>query len=369
MSAFVKNNIVLISLRRDVEKQVLGYDLVRVSNPGNAGHTQQYTWPQVSTLTFGAVNYNFWIGKYHVTIGQYAEFLNSVASLSDPYDLYFEDTDTQGMFKDQRTRGIERVGEEGGWVYIPAGPVGTNSIGAQSTINRPVTHISWFNAARFANWMSNGKPNGVAGSSTTENGAYDLVTQREPTNTAPAKNTINPNTDAPPTFYIPTENEWYKAAYYDPTKDGVGGYWSYATGRFENGIYAGSSEIPGNGWNGTLPLANKDIPNQANYRFDNSRYAVTGSTDSAASGRWWIQNLLTDVGTFTNSYSYYRAFDMTGNVFECNDLDNTTINSRGLRGGSYHVNAVLSSSAYRSISGPQVGLLGPPQGGFRLASI
>jgi hypothetical protein len=28
--------------------------------------------------------------------------------------------------------------------------------------------------------------------------------------------------------FLPTENEWYKAAYYDPTKGGTGGYWLYA---------------------------------------------------------------------------------------------------------------------------------------------
>ena len=30
-------------------------------------------------------------------------------------------------------------------------------------------------------------------------------------------------------YFIPTENEWYKAAYYDPLNGGAGGYWTYPT--------------------------------------------------------------------------------------------------------------------------------------------
>ena len=38
----------------------------------------------------------------------------------------------------------------------------------------PITGVSWYNAARFANWMANGQPVGVEDSTTTENGAYNL---------------------------------------------------------------------------------------------------------------------------------------------------------------------------------------------------
>ena len=60
----------------------------------------------------------------------------------------------------------------------------------------------------------------------------------------------NPNTGAAPAFYIPTENEWYKAAYYSPTKGGNGGYYTYATqsdtasGNFESLIYRPVSTRP-----------------------------------------------------------------------------------------------------------------------------
>ena len=55
------------------------YDMVTVGNPGNANDTGG---------TFnGAVNYEYQIGKYHVTIGQYTAFLNAVA-VTDTYSLY-----------------------------------------------------------------------------------------------------------------------------------------------------------------------------------------------------------------------------------------------------------------------------------------
>ncbi len=37
---------------------------------------------------YGAVGYEYNIGKYDVTAGQYCEFLNAVATKSDPYGLY-----------------------------------------------------------------------------------------------------------------------------------------------------------------------------------------------------------------------------------------------------------------------------------------
>ena len=38
--------------------------------------------------------------------------------------------------------------------------------------DRPITYMSWSDAARFANWVSNGQPSGPAGLATTENGVY-----------------------------------------------------------------------------------------------------------------------------------------------------------------------------------------------------
>jgi len=52
-------------------------DMVTVGDPSNAADTTGY----------GAVAYEYQIGKYHVTIGQYTAFLNAVA-VTDTYSLY-----------------------------------------------------------------------------------------------------------------------------------------------------------------------------------------------------------------------------------------------------------------------------------------
>ncbi|MEX1076082.1 MAG: SUMF1/EgtB/PvdO family nonheme iron enzyme, partial [Pirellulales bacterium] len=158
------------------------------------------------------------------------------------------------------------------------------------------------------------------------------------------------------TFSIPTENQWYKAAYYSPTQGGPGtpGYFLYGTQ---------SESTPGNGWNGATALADKDLANQANYRLDGTRYAVTGTTTLPGSGG--NQNLLTDVGAFTESYSYYGAFDMSGNAWDWNDLDGVAGSSRGIRGGAWSDDASDVSSAARYTPAPsnESDVIG-----FRLAS-
>jgi formylglycine-generating enzyme len=191
------------------------YDLVPVGNPGNAND------PATGGV-YGGVAYDFQIGKYEVTIGQYTEFLNAVAA-TDTYGLY-----NTIIASSLNTGGISRSGSSGSYSYSVTGPSGTTPPGASSPGNRPITYVSWFDAARFSNWMANGQPTGDQMSTTTENGAYNV--NGATSGIAVAKNAINPNTSAAPGFYIPLENEWYKAAYYSPSLNGgTGGYYAYAT--------------------------------------------------------------------------------------------------------------------------------------------
>jgi hypothetical protein len=71
-----------------------------------------------------------------------------------------------------------------------------------------VDFVSFWNALRFANWLHNGQPRGLQDETTTEDGAYTL------TPTGIVNNTITRNPGA--VVFLPSENEWYKAAYYDP---------------------------------------------------------------------------------------------------------------------------------------------------------
>ena len=296
--------LVLTSLAVPNAPAAIVYDLVTVGNAGNAA----------DTTTYGGVAYEYQIGKYDVTIGQYTEFLNAVAA-TDPYSLY-----NANMFFDGNIKGIQRGGSPGSYTYSVIG-----------SANRPITYVSWFDAARFANWMTNGQ-----GTGSTETGAYTL-------NNATSGNAVVANSGA--AFRLPTNDEWYKAAYYSPVKGGVGspGYYAYATQ---------SDSAPGN----TIGSG----ANQANYKAGGV-YSVTlsGALDPN-------QNYLTDVGAFTNSESFYGTFDQSGNVNQWNDLDGNGGGSLEVRGGSW----LYSDASYESssFSSPYATSNESMTVGFRLAS-
>lgn len=268
--------------------------MVGVGQPGNV--------PDVTG--YGGVAYPFRIAREPVTIGQYCEFLNAVAA-TDPHQLY-----NGRMATDLAVAGIARSGSSGSYVYSVIDPAGVTPAGAASGPDRPITYVSWFDAARFANWMSNGQPRGSQSAVTTEDGAYPL--KGAVSGIAPVKNANNPNTGLPPSYYIPLENEWYKAAYYSPSLNGgAGGYYLYAT----------QSDVrPVNGIGGGL--------NQANYLGSNGKYTVTQSTTFTTG-----QNYLTEVDAFSGSSSYYGTLGQNGNVYHLNDLNGVASSSRGLRGG------------------------------------
>ena len=129
------------------------------------------------------------------------------------------------------------------------------------------------------------------------------------TGNAVAANATNPNTGLAPTYRMPLENEWYKAAYYKGGSTSAG-YWTYATQ---------SNSAPGT----TIGSS----PNQANYR--NTIGHVT------------------DVGTFSGSGSFYGTFDQSGNVYQWNDLAGTPGTTRGFRGGGWDYYSSNVSSSYR----------------------
>ena len=136
------------------------------------------------------------------------------------------------------------------------------------------------------------------------------------------------------TYVIPTENEWYKAAYFDPTLNaGAGGYWLYPTK---------SNTPPGN----ALP----DTGNNANCNNNN------GFSDPV--------NFLTPVGDFVLSPGPYGTYDMGGDIYQWNEADFFG-SDRGYRGGSFVNYYNRTDSSFRSYDDPTdaFSLLG-----FRVAS-
>lgn len=261
-------------------------ELVTIGDPGN----------EADPITgFGSVADTYQISSNVVTIGQYTAFLNAVAR-RDRKRLF-----NPMMERDLNIAGIERLGRSGRYHYRAIDNGGDSA-------DRPITYVSWLDAARFANWMSNGQPSGRQTSRTTENGAYNLSQLR---GQAPARNAINPNTGQPPTFYIPSEDQWYKAAYFSPVLNGSGGYYLYAT------------------QNNTAPTSTTSSggSNEANLANNFIFYTTQSNIYDP------LTNYLTDVGTFSQSQSFYGTTDQAGLVYEWNDLNGTSSPQRGLRGG------------------------------------
>ena len=273
---------------------------VTVGDPGNTADTTGAPNPA------GAVATSFQIMKYEFTNQQYTDFLNSVAS-TDTYSLY-----NTNMGSNARG-GISRSGSSGSYSYSVRTNMG----------DKPVNWVSWFDAARVSNWYQNG----ATSSSSTETGAYTLV-GGQTSGTAPAVN-------SGATFYVPTEDQWYKAAYYKGGGTSAG-YWNYATQNDSDptAVTAGSTGIGSAGSTG----------NFANYN---------NTAD------WNSQNgNVTTVGT-NGGPSAYGAFDMSGNVGEWNDLTGAAGSSRGLRGGYWNGSAFRLSSSYSGSFDPSNVLLPP----------
>jgi formylglycine-generating enzyme required for sulfatase activity len=303
--------------------QTITIQMSQVGNPGNLGDP---ALNNDGSSGHGAVGYTYYIGSYDITVAQYTAFLNAVA-LTDPYGLY-----NPNMATDQNIGGIQQSGTQGGYSYSVIGTSGSD----------PVTYVTWLDAARFCNWLENGQPTtGIENIKTTEEGSYTLNGDTDLFGQSGSE-TKNPGS----VWWIPTEDEWYKAAYYDPTlNEQTGNYWSYATR---------SNTAPGNVVGAT--------PDQANYFISGTGYSVTQNT--VLSG---TQNYLTPVGSFTASASYYMTYDQSGDVFQWSDAILGT-QERGLRGGAWSDGATGSvplSSTYRFEAGPTTAT---NYIGFRVAS-
>lgn len=275
---------------------------VPVGNVGNTGEVQ----PQG---TFGSVAYEYRIATTEVTNAQYVDFLNAVAA-TDTYGLYESSMGTS------TSAGIVRTGSSGSYIYSVKPNAGAYTYG-----NKPVNLVTWYDTLRFANWLNNGQPSGIQDASTTEDGAYTF---------SGATSVGSRNSGA--SWFLPSEDEWYKAAYYN---GGSATYADYPTGATPNN---------------NLPTS--DTGNSANFK--DGGFATGDSSYP-----------MTDAGAYTLSASSYGTFDQGGNLSEWNETL-VSGSKRGVRGGSWNDNSSILLASSRIGFDPTIQGLNI---GFRMATI
>jgi formylglycine-generating enzyme required for sulfatase activity len=247
---------------------------------------------------YGIVDQTFRMGTYEITNDQWNKFKVSlsVTVTGNPSDAYDE------TFRDWGT--------------------GTTSV--------PTNEVSWYEAAQFVNWLNTSTNHQAAYkfTGTQGTGDYTLATW-SPAEAAGGTNLYR-NKDA--FYFLPTEHEWVKAAYWNGTT-----LQTYAT-------KAGESLTQGDGLSGT------------GWNYWDNGYA----TDPL--GPW-------NVGS--GSEELNGTYDMMGNVWEWMESPYTSGNYdagslRGFRGGYWDVYSYYLAASFRGVHYPASEGNGV---GFRVASV
>lgn len=230
---------------------------------GDTGNAPYPGGPTSGNAGRGGVDYAYRISKLEISTSQWVNYLNTVSPLFP---------------------GIPNFGRPGIWgaQNDPAYPgPGSRYILDPNVPNAgqvPVYGIGWRDAARYCNWLHNGKAATVAAVSS---GAYDTSTFT----TAPNGWLNDQRTHSPGAlFWIPTLDEWLKAAHYDPDRHGPGqgGWWQ---GPYRSDL----PPVPG------LPGVGQ----------------TSAGLDLPLSGEFFIP-----LGSYPQSHSAYGLFDLSGAVSE-----------------------------------------------------
>lgn len=230
---------------------------------GNRGYDGPDPFNQVTGR--GSVNYAYRISKLEVTTGQWLEFVNTFGQNPDapgsvivPPSHWGAEIDPDQSFMKYKLRDMPNAASV------------------------PVAGITWRTAARYCNWLHNGKSPEV---SSLNSGAYDTSTFVD----LPGLQFGDQRTHSPGAkFWIPTLDEWLKAAHYDQSKFGAGqdGWWLYPT----TSDTAPVGGIPGIGQTNTkfsLGGAEWEIP-VASYPDVRSPWGLLDCSGSAAE---WLEDV------------------------------------------------------------------------------
>lgn len=306
----------------------VSFDWATIGDVGNAPDTLVMTkCPSTfcsgdGTSGYGSVAYDYQITTTHVTASQYAEFLNAV----DP-----EGTNSLGLYDSRMDTFFHPVSflpkdaYSGALTFDPESASGSKYGAKAGRETFPATWVSWTSAARFVNWLSNGQ-----GAGDTESGVY---------NNLPATSSDTVPSRAPDaTIFLPTEDEFYKAAYFNPNLNGgAGGYTAYGVGNT-----APIVEGPAGG------------PTSANYAQTDGVGGQSGDSYWQSGGAFDDELVhLTSVAAYATATSYYGLYDVDGNSYQWLEGSrpnqfNTAQDLPLFRGGSWFNGSDGSGAAYRN---------------------
>lgn len=264
----------------------MGIEFATIGSPGNQHPTFDNPWGP--PLTRGSVNYEFRMARSELSTAQWVEFVNTFT--------------TRGNFP------ARIAGEESFLTLEPAyygGEPDTSYTGPGKRYrvvpgheNLPVFGISWRSAALYCNWLHNDKSPDL---NRLWRGAYDSTTWTDP-RFGPLGDEIAHEPGA--RFWIPTLDEWQKATFFDPNKDGPeqAGWWRY-TNRSDDIPVSG---LPGEGT--TIEGVDFRIAIGLPLGAYGDLQSAWGLIDTAAGGGEWLE----------------EPFPQGGGIF----------NARGVGGGS-----------------------------------
>ena len=229
----------------------------------------------------GSVPYEYRIAKSEITSGQWAEFINAFSARPD-YQQFETLFGRNGFIVDRPIFAAHPDSD-----YRGPGRYYSTIADGVDYANWPVFGISWRDAAMYCNWLHNGKDASMA---SLLEGAYDTNTW----SLGPPPYTDALTHEPGARFWIPTLDEWIKAVYYDPDKNGPdqGGWWAYVHGS-ETPPVSGYPDEPGSTTSGLLsggvgtdldPLA---IPLGA--YVDHGAVSPWGLVDTASGAGEWIE--------------------------------------------------------------------------------
>jgi hypothetical protein len=175
-------------------------------------------------LTVGGVKYRYGLGQLEVTVEQWVAFLNTADPMGRNRRHLYSATESSSAWPKFGQVDFSSAAAKGRH-YTVASP---------EWADKPYGFANFPRAARFVNSLYNGrllsKSAASAGgfryvtykvrlSPRIERGMYDLMGAKRPGVTRAHKTG----------FVLPSQNEWIKAAYYDPSGEGTYSYWKYPT--------------------------------------------------------------------------------------------------------------------------------------------